>query len=85
VDRTLIEKSIKMTEDRNKWRKCVHGVANPRIEDGYTTEQNSFNHSIDMVGDHQNLNGSRDLSTSSLDHYTVSALRSRSRLDLCLE
>jgi len=21
-------------EDRDKWRKCVHGVANPRIEDG---------------------------------------------------
>ena len=24
---------IKMTEDRDKWRKYVHGVANPRIED----------------------------------------------------
>ena len=23
-----------MTEDRDKWRKYVHGVANPRIEDG---------------------------------------------------
>ena len=22
------------TEDRDKWRKYVHGVANPRIEDG---------------------------------------------------
>jgi len=29
-----VEESIKMTEDRNKWRKYVHGVANPRIEDG---------------------------------------------------
>jgi len=28
------EDSIKMTEDRDKWRKYVHGVANPRIEDG---------------------------------------------------
>jgi len=27
-----VEKSIRMTED--KWRKYVHGVANPRIEDG---------------------------------------------------
>jgi len=25
---------IRMTEDRDKWRKYVHGVANPRIEDG---------------------------------------------------
>ena len=23
-----------MTEDRDKWRKYVHGVANPRIKDG---------------------------------------------------
>jgi len=29
-----VEDSIKMTEDRDKWRKYVHGVANPRIEDG---------------------------------------------------
>jgi len=29
-----VEESIRMTEDRNKWRKYVHGVANPRIEDG---------------------------------------------------
>ena len=28
------EESARMTEDRNKWRKFVHGVANPRIEDG---------------------------------------------------
>ena len=25
--------------DRDKWRKYVHGVANPRIEDGWRTEQ----------------------------------------------
>ena len=28
-----------MTEDRDKWRKYVHGVANSRIEDGWRTEQ----------------------------------------------
>jgi len=33
VDRTQCM-SIRMTEDRDKWRKYVHGVANPRIEDG---------------------------------------------------
>ena len=29
-----VEESIRMTEDRDKWRKYVHGVANPRIENG---------------------------------------------------
>ena len=29
-----VEESIRMTEDRDKWRKYVHGVANPRVEDG---------------------------------------------------
>ena len=29
-----VEESIGMTEDRDKWRKYVHGVANHRIEDG---------------------------------------------------
>jgi len=29
-----VEESIRMTEDRDKWRKYVYGVANPRIEDG---------------------------------------------------
>jgi len=29
-----VEASIRMTEDRDKWRKYVHGVANSRIEDG---------------------------------------------------
>ena len=28
------EVSIRMTEDRDKWRKYVHGVANPQSEDG---------------------------------------------------
>jgi len=30
----LMEESFRMTEDRDKYRKYVHGVANPRIEDG---------------------------------------------------
>ena len=34
VDRTYVEESVRMTEDRDKRRKYVHGVANPRIEDG---------------------------------------------------
>jgi len=29
-----VEVLIRMTEDKDKWRKYVHGVANPRIEDG---------------------------------------------------
>ena len=29
-----VEESVRMTEDRDKWRKYVDGVANPRIEDG---------------------------------------------------
>jgi len=29
-----VEESVRMTEDRDKWRKYVRGVANPRIEDG---------------------------------------------------
>ena len=29
-----VEESIRVTEDRHKWRKYVHGVANPRTEDG---------------------------------------------------
>jgi len=29
-----VEESVRMTEDRDKWIKYVHGVANSRIEDG---------------------------------------------------
>jgi len=29
-----VEESIRKTEDRDKWRKYVHGVADPRIKDG---------------------------------------------------
>jgi len=29
-----VEESISMTEDRDKWKMYVHGVANSRMEDG---------------------------------------------------
>jgi len=29
-----VEKSIGITEDRDKWRNYVHDVANPRVKDG---------------------------------------------------
>jgi len=29
-----VEESLRMTEDRDKWRNYVHGVANSQIEDG---------------------------------------------------
>jgi len=36
-----VEESVRMTEDKDdKWRKYVHGVANPRVADGGRTEQN---------------------------------------------
>jgi len=34
-----MEESIRMTENRDKWKKYVRGVVNPRIEDGERTEQ----------------------------------------------
>jgi len=34
-----VEESIRIAEDRDKWRTYVHGVANPWIEDGQRTEQ----------------------------------------------
>jgi len=34
VDRTTHGRVNQMTEDRDKWRKYVYGVANPQIEDG---------------------------------------------------
>jgi len=43
-----VEESIRMTEDRDKWSKYVHGVANPRIEDGYRTEQNYYSRSTGL-------------------------------------
>ena len=32
--RLSVEESVRMTEDKDEWRKYAHGVANPRIEDG---------------------------------------------------
>ena len=32
VDRTLCGR-VRMTEDGDKWRKYIHGVPNPQIED----------------------------------------------------
>jgi len=29
-----MEESVRMTEDRDKWRKYVYDVTNPEIEDG---------------------------------------------------
>ena len=29
-----VEELVRMTEDRDNWRKYVHGVANRRLEDG---------------------------------------------------
>ena len=34
-----MEESVRMTEDRDKWRKYIYGVANPRIDDGQRTGQ----------------------------------------------
>ena len=34
LHKICIYKICILTEDRDKWRKCVHGAANPRIEDG---------------------------------------------------
>jgi len=44
VDRTL--RGRVSQNDRDKWRKYVHGVANPRIEDGQRTEQNVMLHQL---------------------------------------
>jgi len=38
-----VEASLRMTKDRDKWRKYIHGVANPRIEDGKKQKQNKNN------------------------------------------
>jgi len=34
-----VEESIRMTEDRDKWRKYVHRVDKTRIKDGSRTEE----------------------------------------------
>jgi len=35
--RLPVKESIRMTEDRDKWRKYVHGMANPWIENNKLT------------------------------------------------
>jgi len=35
-----MEESIRMAEDRDKWRKCVHAVANPWIEYSWRIKHN---------------------------------------------
>jgi len=44
VDRTVRGRVSQNDRGQGKWRKYVHGVASPRIEDGYRTEQNLFRH-----------------------------------------
>jgi len=39
-----VEESVKTTEDRDTWRKYVHGVANLRLKTA--KEQNSFVHNL---------------------------------------
>jgi len=34
-----VEESVRMTEDRDKWTKYVHDVANPQIDYGYRTDK----------------------------------------------
>ena len=34
-----VEESVRMTEDRDKWRKYIHGAVNFQIDNGYKTEQ----------------------------------------------
>jgi len=41
----LVEESIRMTDDKEKWGKFIHGVASPRIEDGYRTKYDHVNQS----------------------------------------
>jgi len=42
-----VEESIRMTEDRDKWRKYVQGVADPRIEDSYRIVLDPIERSLD--------------------------------------
>ena len=38
----LVEESIRMTQDRDTWRKYTHGVANSRIEDGNRNSSSEY-------------------------------------------
>ena len=44
-----VEELIRMTEDRDKWRKYVHGVVNPRIE---AAEEQNIDRHLDIRDDH---------------------------------
>ena len=41
-----VEESIRMTEDKDKWRKYVHGVANARIEEAKEQKKNKMAHPV---------------------------------------
>ena len=45
---TGLEESVRMTEDRNKLRKYVHHVVNPRIEDDKRTERTVRIYTVDF-------------------------------------
>ena len=37
----VLEESIRMKKDTDKWRKYVHGLSNPQIKDSYRKKQPS--------------------------------------------
>jgi len=41
-----VEESIRMTEDSDKWRKYVHGVANPRMDRGRLKNRTEVTRSV---------------------------------------
>ena len=43
-----VRESIRMTEDRGKWKQYVHGVSNRRIDDGSRTERNKIMRRFDV-------------------------------------
>jgi len=47
-----VEESIRMTEDRDKWRKYVHGVANPRIKEGTGTGTGTLSPTMHLYSSH---------------------------------
>jgi len=52
-----VEESIRVTEDIDKWRKYVHGVANPGIEDGYKQNIKGGEHSHHRLGSSKESGG----------------------------
>ena len=45
-----VEESIRMTKDKDKWRKYVHGVANPPIKSILPVPSNSSSHHAAVFG-----------------------------------